>query len=182
MQCPLCNVDLTRTFVHNVPVDECPQCRGLWFEHGEWEQARDTAAPDLRWLDIDLWKELSDLTTRPSPRHCPQCSAPMLIVAHPHAGVELDLCPHKHGVWFDAGEFQRMLEAMHAELYAKDTGELFQEALRQGMDIITRRGSLSAEWHDLTTVLRLVQYRLLVTNPRLDDWFTGYLKTHTPEK
>ena len=177
MQCPLHPVPLTRNLIHSVPVDECPDCHGLWFEHGEWEQVRDEAAPDLRWLDIDLWKEVSHLTTSPSPRLCPQCATPMLSVCHPQAGVELDLCPRKHGVWFDSGEFQRMLEAMHAELYEKDSGELLQEALRQGQDILTRRGSLSAEWKDLITVLRLVQYRLLVENPRLDDWFTGYLKT-----
>lgn len=177
MLCPLDQTTFTRTLVHTVPVDECSTCHGLWFEHGDWVQARDESDPDLRWLDIDLWKEIDHLTTSLSPRLCPQCSEPMLTITHPHIGVELDLCPHKHGVWFDAGEFQRMLSAMEAELLEKDSGELLQEALRQGAEIITNRGSLSAEWKDLTTVLRLVQYRLLVENPRLDDWFTGYLKS-----
>ena len=135
------------------------------------------SAPDLRWMDIDLWKDVERLTTIPSTRPCPQCSEPNLTILHPLAGVELDLCPHKHGVWFDSGEFQRMLEVMEGELLGKDSAELLQEALHQGAEIISRRGSLSAEWKDLTTVLRLVQYRLLVENPRLDDWFTGYLKT-----
>ena len=42
--------------------------------------------------------------------HCPVCKDPMIIVEHER--IELDYCTRCHGIWFDAGELELMLESL----------------------------------------------------------------------
>jgi len=37
MQCPKCGTKLATIQHHNVTVEECPSCKGLWLDHGELE-------------------------------------------------------------------------------------------------------------------------------------------------
>ena len=61
MQCPQCKVVNMRTMkMGPVAIDECAQCGGIWFDQGELDQVIGSADPDLRWLDIDFWKDNSD--------------------------------------------------------------------------------------------------------------------------
>ena len=57
MNCPLDGTTLEIHTIHSVDVEECPQCKGLWFEQGELRKAKDDADPDLNWLDFDLWSD-----------------------------------------------------------------------------------------------------------------------------
>lgn len=38
MKCPKCGADLQHEDMHGVEVDRCPECHGVWFDHGETEQ------------------------------------------------------------------------------------------------------------------------------------------------
>lgn len=38
MQCPRCQATLVERIQHDVTVDECPSCGGIWFDKGEFEQ------------------------------------------------------------------------------------------------------------------------------------------------
>ena len=35
MQCPRCGVDLLASVREDVEIDCCPQCGGIWLDHGE---------------------------------------------------------------------------------------------------------------------------------------------------
>jgi hypothetical protein len=37
MQCPRCGTALVERIQHDVTVDECPSCGGLWLDKGEFE-------------------------------------------------------------------------------------------------------------------------------------------------
>jgi hypothetical protein len=39
---------------------------------------------------------------------CPRCGADLRVEAH--WGIEIDRCPECRGLWFDAGEAQRLVE------------------------------------------------------------------------
>ena len=44
---------------------------------------------------------------------CPACKNLAIVVEH--ESIEVDYCTHCSGVWFDAGEFQLLLETMQLE-------------------------------------------------------------------
>lgn len=37
MKCPKCGADLQETDFHHIKIDRCPECKGIWFDHGEVE-------------------------------------------------------------------------------------------------------------------------------------------------
>ena len=41
MNCPVCSVALERKLVQQVEIDECPECKGVWFEDDELRKAKD---------------------------------------------------------------------------------------------------------------------------------------------
>ena len=57
MQCPIDGTTLETHTIHSINIEECVQCRGLWFEEGELSKAKDESDPDLNWLDFDLWSD-----------------------------------------------------------------------------------------------------------------------------
>jgi len=65
MKCPNCKKPLERTIFYNVEVNYCPICLGMWFEKDELRWAKDAKDRNLRWLDIDLWKEKSKFKISP---------------------------------------------------------------------------------------------------------------------
>ena len=45
MNCPLCNVELTRSERQGIEIDSCPKCRGVWLDRGELDKIIERAAP-----------------------------------------------------------------------------------------------------------------------------------------
>jgi len=44
---------------------------------------------------------------------CPTCKSDMIVVEH--SNIELDYCTNCHGVWFDSGELELLMESMELE-------------------------------------------------------------------
>jgi len=44
MKCPNCNESLLMTERHNVQIDYCPSCRGIWLDKGELDKMLEYAA------------------------------------------------------------------------------------------------------------------------------------------
>jgi Zn-finger nucleic acid-binding protein len=44
---------------------------------------------------------------------CPTCKSQMIVVEHQK--IELDYCPECHGVWFDSGELELLLDSLNLE-------------------------------------------------------------------
>jgi hypothetical protein len=38
MKCPKCGADLLTEAFHGVQIDRCPECGGVWLDHGELDQ------------------------------------------------------------------------------------------------------------------------------------------------
>ncbi len=57
---------------------------------------------------------------------CVVCKEPMIVVEHEN--IELDYCDNCHGVWFDAGEVELLMETMGLEAAGLDSLHLAPEA------------------------------------------------------
>ena len=54
---------------------------------------------------------------------CPTCKSDMIVVEHDN--IELDYCINCHGVWFDSGELELLLESMELETPDLLFGDIF---------------------------------------------------------
>ena len=185
MTCPICKKDLEKAILYNVEVDYCSKCLGLWFEEEELRWAKDEKDRNLRWLDIDLWKDKRKFKINRGIRLCPSCRLPLYEVYYPDslnrgsstpalaAGrdgdskIIVDLCNLCHGIWLDRGEFKKIIEYLKKEAdwevlnhYAKDLVEEFWE-------VFTGPEALREEILDFLTILKLLNYKFVVQHPIL---------------
>ena len=169
MECPIDQTGLETHFVHSVNVEECSQCRGLWFDADELRKAKDLSDPDLGWLDFDLWSDQESFTAVRSSRKCPRCRKSMATIAYAGTGVSVDFCIDRHGVWLDKGEFQAIVEALDEEVTSKSISDYVAASLREAKEIFAGDEGFVSEWKDFLAVTRLLQYRVLVENPKVAE-------------
>jgi Zn-finger nucleic acid-binding protein len=112
MLCPICQQPLLIVELEGVELDVCPDCRGIWFDAQELRQLFELAGA----LDNagDLESELERLPHAPARRACPRCRGRLRPAKTPVAAGQLilDQCPRGHGLWFDDGELQTLLETL----------------------------------------------------------------------
>jgi len=171
--CPQCHTAMRRSTLASIEVDECPGCKGLWFDDDELRLAKDETRPDLRWLEFELWKHRESF--RASPRHlkCPDCHTDLVGIEYGQAQIVVDACAACHGIWLDKDEFQRILEALLQETASKDVGEYLRATLEEAKELLTGNESFLSEWHDLRAVLKLLQLRFFIEHPRLLNMVIG---------
>jgi Zn-finger nucleic acid-binding protein len=98
-----------------VEVDACAFDHGLWLDAQELDQLRRRSAPDGG-DSPSLEPAIAEAAARrgASRRRCPRCDGRMEEVAGPAAGgayaALLDRCPRGHGLWFDPGELEQVLD------------------------------------------------------------------------
>jgi len=167
MICPICKKNLEKSIFCGVEVDYCPQCLGLWFEEDELRQAKDEKDRNLRWLDIDLWKDKTKFKINRGIRACPICRLPLYEVYYGKSRIIVDLCNLCYGIWLDRSEFKKITEYLKEKAdwevlnsYAKDLIEEFWE-------IFAGPETLREEILDFLTILKLLNYKFTVQHPTL---------------
>jgi Zn-finger nucleic acid-binding protein len=169
MKCPSCNTDLKSKMLEDVEVDECNNCKGIWFEEDELRKAKDSADSDLNWMDFEIFKQKDKSQARAKNLACPQCSQALVAVDYADTGVEIDCCPKCKGTWLDKDEFKKVIGALTNELLTKSFSEYIKASIEEAKEIITGPESFVSEWKDFTTVFRMMQFRLFTENPKLLD-------------
>jgi Zn-finger nucleic acid-binding protein len=167
MNCPRCNGFLEPHAEHGIEVQECVNCRGIWFNKEELRKAKDLADPDLVWMDFDLWKDPELLAARAGTMLCPVCQKPLARIEYADTSVVVDCCVEGHGTWLDKGEFEGIITALQKELESKPGSEYLHETLHQAAELVSGHERFASEWKDLRTIFRLMEYRILIEHPNL---------------
>ncbi len=108
MNCPKCNTELAKKYYKGmIEVDSCPNCRGMWLDFNELDKLEDTV------FDDDARKgSLIHFQSR-TEFPCPQCGTRLDEFQYRLYDLKLDYCAeNSHGFWLDAGEDERVIEAM----------------------------------------------------------------------
>jgi Zn-finger nucleic acid-binding protein len=166
MTCPKCTRKLTARDLGGVRIDECPGCRGIWFDADELRRAKDHGQPDANWLDFEVWASGDRVRASAAALRCPACGASLVALRYGDSEVEVDHCPGCRGTWLDRDEFGKIVDGLARELDTKSTADYVRAALTEARELFTGSESAASEWRDFTTVLRLLQYRFLIENPR----------------
>ena len=128
MRCPKCPGILKDITIEGIAVDVCWICEGIWFDKGEMEKviSRDTGHLRLSHLDqpemdgaeiLRLRKQVNDKIGQ-----CPRCKEKVQLEKRPYPfnpKLEIDMCPHGHGVWLDGGEVQLLRDKTLAKIVRK---------------------------------------------------------------
>lgn len=181
MNCPVDGTKLESHAFHSVTVDECSQCKGVWFDIGELSEAKDIAKPDAKWLDFDLWADPDGFEAEWSGRLCPVCGQHLATIIYGETGVTVDYCLEGHGIWLDQGEFEAIIAALGEELATTSVSEYVRTSLEEAKEIVAGDEGFISEWKDFLTVTRLLQYRILSENPRLAEILVALQATNPPK-
>jgi Zn-finger nucleic acid-binding protein len=148
-------------------IDECPKCQGTWFDRDALRKVKDQTDPDLNWMDFELWKHPDRFQVEVLAAKCPKCALEMAVIDYDKTGVTVEYCTRCRGFWLDAGKFEKIIDALTLELETKSTSEYIKESLQEAKEIILGPEDMISEWRDFLTVVRMLHYRILVDNPKL---------------
>lgn len=109
MKCPKCSTELIQKFYKGmIEVDSCPNCRGMWLDVNELDKFEDVI------FDDDARKGSLIHSQKKTNFPCPHCQTPMMEFQYRLYNLNLDYCSENaHGFWLDAGEEERVIEAMN---------------------------------------------------------------------
>jgi Zn-finger nucleic acid-binding protein len=110
--CPHCVVWMEKVNCGDFVIDECPKCRGRWYDAGELDQALKSFARVFTETDIAAIRRAvgkpSRVTGEVKYIRCPKCAELMVRKNFGGAsGIIVDKCK-EHGTWLDGGEFDKI--------------------------------------------------------------------------
>ena len=178
MKCPECSKQMKESPIGEDIINECPRCRGLWFDQGELEAVKDQVLPEMSWLGIDTWKEKADFKVSFDILYCPKCQDIALTVIEDQSfGTEIRLCAQCKGAWLATGQFLNLINALLEEANQKSVPEYAKISLKQAKEMIMSPDSIISEWQDLKTVLRLLKHRIFIEHPKLRSLLVALQKS-----
>jgi Zn-finger nucleic acid-binding protein len=168
MKCPDCQTELKQVSHKGVPFDECPRCRGRWFDRSQLRAAKDRTDPELRWLTFHPFEDEADTIAVAAPRvaACSQCGTQMRALEYRASGVTIYKCGAEHGVWLPHGEFEAIVRYLDKMVDSESASELTKDAVHE-VERIGSHGASASEVRDLFATMKLLEVRLAVEHPRL---------------
>lgn len=102
MNCPVCREPMVILEYRQIEVDYCLRCKGCWLDQGELSIFLHGRLDPLETFDLR--------NTQRGKRRCPRCAKRMNTGLMADVGIEVDVCPQKHGIWFDGGELVQTIK------------------------------------------------------------------------
>ncbi len=97
--------------LHQVEIDYCPNCKGIWLDTGELELLIEDETEKERLLSSFRKQE----QTKEKKYRCPVCRKKMdKVLLNDDDPVIIDKCKKSHGLWFDKNELYLLLDKTNA--------------------------------------------------------------------
>jgi len=173
MECPICKKNLEKSIFYGVEVDYCPKCLGLWFEEDELRLAKDEKDRNLRWLDIDLWKDKAKFKISRGIRLCPFCRLPLYEVYYGDSRIIVDLCNVCYGIWLDRSEFRKIIDYLKEKADWEILNSYAKDLVGEFWEIFAGPESFKDEVLDFLTILKLLNYKFTTQHPVLTQIISG---------
>jgi len=116
MICPVCKYDMLAIEYHNIELDYCNSCKGVWFDSGELELLLKSQGLEETKTFLDGIINSQEAASPEKKRNCPVCGHKMkktAIGGQPE--ILIDICRDKHGLWFDGGEVTQLIRRLAGE-------------------------------------------------------------------
>jgi Zn-finger nucleic acid-binding protein len=136
MICPVCKQDMIVVEYHDIELDYCNGCHGVWFDADELEllvQAMNLGSEHVLFAGL---LQSPTVATSEKKRKCPICNRKMRKTAvGGQPEIVVDLCEREDGIWFDGGEVVQLIKQLSSGQTVSDgsqqkvidfLGEVFQ--------------------------------------------------------
>jgi len=150
-------------------VDYCPVCLGIFFEEEELRLVKDQKDKNLKWLDIDLWKDETEFKISPGMRLCPLCRLPLYEVYYGDSGIIVDVCNLCRGIWLERSEFKKIIEYLKNKADFELLENYTKNLIMEFWEIFSGPESLKEEISDFLMVLKLLNYKFTTQHPKITE-------------
>jgi len=116
MRCPVCKYAMIVVEYHNIELDYCNSCKGVWFDSGELELLLKSQGLEEPKAFFDGILNSQEAASSEKKQNCPICGHKMKkteIGGQPE--ILIDVCRDKHGLWFDGGEVTQLIRRLAGE-------------------------------------------------------------------
>ncbi len=168
MECPNKHGELEKMLFHDVEVDYCPQCLGIFFDKGELEHAKNDKDKQLNWLYFDVWRDKGKFVLSPSDRRCPVCRIPFVEVAYDKSSVTVDFCKHCQGMWLDRGEFKQIMVYLRKKFDYEILHRYTVNLAKQLWEVFAGPEPFRDELADFLMLCKLFNYKFVAQHPFLN--------------
>jgi len=169
MLCPNRHNQLKKVLFHNVEVDYCPECLGVWFEQNELSYVKDDKDEQLNWLDFDIWRDKGRFKLSKSDRHCPIDRAGLVEVNYDDSKVKIDFCKMCQGVWLDRGEFKQIMIYLKKKADYEILHRYTKNLVVELWEVFAGPEKFREELLDFLMLLKLLNYKFVVQHPFLNS-------------
>jgi Zn-finger nucleic acid-binding protein len=170
MECPNKHKEpLRQIYFHNVQVDYCAECLGIWFDKDELRLAKDDKDKQLNWLDFDIWRDKSRFKVSKSKKHCPACRAVLIEIKYEDSKVKIDFCKNCQGIWLDRGEFKQIMVYLRRKADYEILHKYAKNLARELWEVFSGPEKFREELEDFLMLLKLFNYKFAVQHPVLNS-------------
>lgn len=167
MDCPNDNEKLEKVLFHNVEVDYCPKCLGIWFDNDELRLAKDDKDQQINWLDVNLWKDKENFKISRSIRHCPVCRVALVEVGYDKSKTKVDFCKMCNGIWLDRGEFKQIINYLKNKADYEVLHNSTKNLVLELWEVFSGPEKFREELDDFLMLLKLFSYKFETQHPFL---------------
>jgi Zn-finger nucleic acid-binding protein len=116
MICPVCKYDMIVVEYHNIELDYCNNCKGVWFDSGELELLlKSYGLEEPKTFFNGIFNSQESVSSEKK-RNCPICGHKMKKTAiGRQPEILIDVCRDNHGLWFDGGEVTQLIGRLAGE-------------------------------------------------------------------
>lgn len=143
--CPDCGHPMAAETYHNVALDSCGACAGLWFDQGELRRVMQSDPLGLLELEeehLPAVEAQPGVEAKSAPRRCPDCDRTLDRFQYMYnSPVQLDACEGCGGIWVEDGELRKIQAWLDRPAGAMGQ----QEAKRAAMEAAVARACAEHE-------------------------------------
>jgi Zn-finger nucleic acid-binding protein len=167
MNCPNDQEQLEKVLFHDVEVDYCPKCLGVWFDKDELRLAKDDKDKDLNWVDIDLWRDKSKFHVAHSKRLCPVDRTMLVETRYDNSRTKVDFCKMCNGIWLDRGEFKQIINYLKNKSDYEVLNHYTKNLAVELWEVFSGPETFREELADFFTLLKLFNYKFITQHPHI---------------
>lgn len=169
MNCPNDNENLEKVLFHDVEVDYCPKCLGIWFDEDELRLAKDDKDKNLNWEDFDIWRDKSKFKALRTDKLCPVCRVGLVEVSYDESKTKIDFCKKCQGIWLDRGEFKQIINYLKNKSDYEILNKYTQSLISELWEVFSGPEVFRSELADFFTLLKLFNHKFTVQHPHITD-------------